>query len=46
MRFWIPILGSLFAAAFIARFDPTPIGVMAGFLTSITGMDVAAHLCR
>lgn len=46
MRFWIPIVGSLFAAAFIARLDPNPFGMMAGFLASLTGLDVAAHLSK
>jgi hypothetical protein len=44
MRFWIPILGSLFAAAFIARIDPNPFGIMAGLVASLTGLDVATHL--
>lgn len=46
MRFWIPFLSTLFAAAYIVKFDPTPVGYMAGLLTSLTGIDVAAHLCE
>jgi len=42
----MPILITLFAAAFIAKFHPTPLGIMGGFLLSIAGMDVAAHLCE
>ena len=46
MRFWVPILNTLFAAAFILKADPTPVGMMAGFVTSVTGVDIAARLCK
>ncbi len=46
MRFWIPILSTLFAAAFIAKADPTPMGLMVACLTSVAGMNVAARLCE
>jgi hypothetical protein len=46
VRFWIPILSTLFAAIFIARLDPTPVGIVAACLMSVTGMDVAARLCE
>jgi hypothetical protein len=46
MRFWVPVLGSLFAAGYIARFDPSISGLMAGLLTLLTGLDVACHLSR
>lgn len=44
MRFWIPVLSSLFAACYIVRLDPGPTGMMAAFLASLTGLNVASHL--
>jgi hypothetical protein len=46
MRFWIPVLTSLFAALYIMRIDPGPSGMMTGLVASLTGLDVAGHLSK
>lgn len=44
MRFWIPVLGSLFAAFYILRFSPSSCGMMTVLVAYLTGLDIGEHL--